>query len=276
MSKDRRPKGRGHQKDPAPSAPPASFEEDPPSCVPSAPPPPSSVPQQVYIEEKVQPGRECPICLDPLQRYSDHCCTQRISGRSRPESKVPPPIEAKSEQPEEEEFDDCPICLEPISATSAVMRCRTRPRPHYFHAHCLQAWAKAAQANCPMCRGEVEFNVQNLGRFIQGSREENILTEGELGFLESIYKSVEDKAHEGWAKCTWENVQYAGGLLAYFSMGFYAGYSDRIPGLSYQMVDIIPTSTHNRVAQGVGWFTGFFAKEVWKRTKDDEERRRRR
>lgn len=275
MSKDRWPNGRGHKKDPAPSAPPASMDEDSPSCVPSAPPPPNSVPQQMFIEEKVQPAGECPICLDPLQRFSDHFCPQSISSRPQPESKVPPATEAKNQRPEQEEHDDCPICLDPITATSAVMRCRTKPRPHYFHAECLQAWARAAQANCPMCRGEVEFNVQNLGRFIQGSRGGNTLTQGELGFLENIYKSVEDKAQQGWAHCTWENVQYASGLLAYFSMGFYAGYRDRMPGLRYQMIDIVPTSTHNRVAQGLGWFTGLVVKEFQKRTRDDEDRRRR-
>lgn len=128
-----------------------------------------------------------------------------------------------------------------------------------------------------MCRGEVEFNVRNLGRFIQGSRSGNTLTEGELGFFEKIYQSVENKAQEGWAHCTWDNVQYAGGLVAYFSMGFYAGFSNETrPGLRYQLLDILPTSTHNRVAQGVGWLTGLIFKGLGSQKQDDDDDRRRR
>jgi len=279
MSKDRWPNKEGQKRDPSPSAPSAPLEDDPPSCVPSAPPPPTDIPRAFGQDEKW--SVECAVCLDPMQRFSDHICPRNIqrlqNERRAPEIEVKhEPFEVKREPSVPvEQHDDCPICLDPIEASSAVMRCKTRPRPHYFHAPCLQAWARAAQANCPMCRNQVEFNVQNLGSYIHEASTSNTLTQGELGFLKNVYKNLENKAHEGWAHCTWDNVQYAGGLLACFSLGFYAGYSDNyMPGIQYAVLDAMPISTHNRIAQNVGWLSGLIFKEFKKRSDKDDDRRR--
>lgn len=47
----------------------------------------------------------------------------------------------------------------------------------------------------------------------------------DFGFLGSIYQNLENSAKDGWDSVTWDNVQYAGGLIACFGWGFYSGYS---------------------------------------------------
>ena len=70
--------------------------------------------------------------------------------------------------------DDCAICFDPIDISMAVMRCKNRPRCHYFHADCLRHWISSARANrqvpsCPVCRGEVEFNARNLEAYLSAA-----------------------------------------------------------------------------------------------------------
>lgn len=72
-----------------------------------------------------------------------------------------------------------------------------------------------------------------------------------------------------WSSVTWENVTYAGGLIACFGMGFYSGYNYDTASLG---VGFIPHDTDNRVAQGVGWMAGILAKEI-KKWNDRKSRR---
>ncbi|CAD7955370.1 unnamed protein product [Amoebophrya sp. A120] len=182
--------------------------------------------------------------------------------------------------------DDCPICFEPIDPAEAAMRCKNRSHPHFFHSSCLSAWIQTARQqrirpSCPICRNDVEFHAKRLNQFLQeqqrvrnggassSSSSGDTMTDEDLGFFQSIYQNLDDTVKDGWSNVTWENVTYAGGLIACFGWGFYSGYNyDRM----YVPLELIPQQTDNRVAQGVGWFAGVLAREI-KRWHDRKSRR---
>lgn len=124
---------------------------------------------------------------------------------------------------------------------------------------------------CPICRNDVEFNGQNLGAYLDAEQASSspTLTQEEMGFFQSIRSNLRQKYNDGWSHVTWDNVQYAGGLIACFGWGFYTGYNhDRM----FYPVDIYPLSTHNRIAQGVGWFVGIIAREIRRKRRDRDNR----
>lgn len=99
------------------------------------------------------------------------------------------------------------------------------------------------------------------------------MSNDDLGFWQSIYQNMDDAAKDGWNSVTWENVQWAGGLLACFGWGFYTGYNyDRM----LFPVDFVPNQTENRVAQGVGWLGGVICREAkkWNERKNNRDRQR--
>jgi len=131
-----------------------------------------------------------------------------------------------------------------------------------------QQWRRPT---CPVCRTDVEFHARNLNSFLdqQGQGGGGGLTEEEYGFFESVRRNLNGERRGEWSSVTWENVTYAGGLIACFGMGFYSGYNYDTASLG---VGFIPQDTDNRVAQGVGWMAGILAKEI-KKWNDRKSRR---
>lgn len=71
-----------------------------------------------------------------------------------------------------EDVDECAICCDELSLTSAAMRCAgSAGRAHYFHAGCLSEWAARCRSqgtapSCPECRGAVQVRRQKLQAFL--------------------------------------------------------------------------------------------------------------
>jgi len=63
---------------------------------------------------------------------------------------------ARVQEPElpqepEEEPEECPVCLDPMTGATATLVCG-----HLFHKHCITDWARS-QATCPTCRETLEI-----------------------------------------------------------------------------------------------------------------------
>lgn len=99
---------------------------------------------------------------------------------------------------------ECSICTEELLPASAAMRCAgVGGKKHYFHAHCLGAWARQCQsggigASCPECRGPVQVRPRRLGDFLRDKGSQLGAEDHEM--LRTVHASAGDGgADDGWA-----------------------------------------------------------------------------
>jgi len=159
------------------------------------------------------------------------------------------------------EYHECPICCESINPDMAVMRCRSTPIGHYFHAECMERWITVSRTNsphsspsCPMCRNDIEIHQHRLHDLLDSSvthpqntsggadaaTNGTLLNDQERNFFEAIATSLSSSScthgngsSHDWAAVTWENVTwedvkkaaYAGSLITCFGAGFYGAFS---------------------------------------------------
>jgi len=180
----------------------------------------------------------------------------------------------------DEEYGECPICYEAISAGDAAMRCSgDGGMHHYYHATCLQQWIRQCRsgqsATCPVCRGTVQFNGQRLDTFLQSPSAAN-LDEEERTFLKSIADGLQHK--NAWSDMTnLERGAFSMGIAAAAGWGFMVGYHGDAHAAYANDILVTPhLGRDHNIAQGVGWIAGLLARlirEATREKKRDDDRR---
>ena len=185
-----------------------------------------------------------------------------------------PPAEAISEvleNGEEENEEECPVCMESISNTDACMRCSgSGGRHHYFHAHCLTRWIRQCRdrdrPTCPVCRQNLEFNRGRLSEFLDGNPSApptELLTEEERSYFETILDGLSgNRSWEGMN--TTERIVYTGGLVAAAGAGFMIGYSGNLTSSYYanQVSENVGIPEEHRWAGTLGWVAGVVTRGI--------------
>ncbi len=116
---------------------------------PTPPPPPPAVDPRRSRRTRAQQRRTIPLSdvMNHLHsarsRLQDDDAARRVRNASPP---PPPPQRNAWMMLCDGGNNECPICLEPIKAAAARLRCA-----HVFHEDCLKPWARRADT-CPLCR----------------------------------------------------------------------------------------------------------------------------
>mmetsp|Transcript_1685 Transcript_1685/g.3949 ORF Transcript_1685/g.3949 Transcript_1685/m.3949 type:complete len:265 (+) Transcript_1685:54-848(+) len=104
---------------------------------------------------------------------------------------------------EEQEQDECPICIEPLAPSDAAMRCSGEAgKRHIYHASCLTAWIRQCRADgvapsCPQCRGSLQVQPGRIRQFLQGNRTQ--LSQEDTEVLEAMHDAAEESESDGWS-----------------------------------------------------------------------------
>lgn len=163
--------------------------------------------------------------------------------------------------------NDCPICFSVIEPCDAAMRCAgDGGLHHYYHSECMLKWvdqcrAGLSGANCPICRGQIQFHAQRIEQFLVSEQSADLAAEDRT-FLAQCVDRLKATGGIAWGNVfTLENTKYIGGMAAAGGWGFMLGYSQEQLGLQ-QTIMLNGLSRQHRIAQGVGWMIGLIVRVV--------------
>ena len=214
----------------------------------------------------------------------------------------PPPVptydyDTPSAPPAIDEMDEmtyeCPVCFDSIHPSSAAMRCDgSGGHAHYFHAHCLNQWARTCQqqnheTNCPVCRGGVQVHAQRLEQFLATTTDDDVNTT--LVGRRLLSSLIPESIRDGWAAVpvvtdlTREELVEGASIVAGAGIGFWSGArgSNLSTGNWYMDANLWEqSSTATKVSTVVGYTAGlvyrWWSSASAGEEEEEEERRRRR
>jgi len=163
--------------------------------------------------------------------------------------------------------NDCPICLSAIEPCDAAMRCAgDGGLHHYFHSDCMLKWVDECRtglsaADCPICRGQIQFHVQRIEQFLVSEQSAGMAAEDRT-FLAQCADRLRATGSMAWGDVfTIENTRYMGGLAAAAGLGFTHAYCcPRTTSVGDFQPDF--RSKQLTIAHGVGLAVGLIVRVV--------------
>eukprot|EP00035_Acanthoeca_spectabilis_P026491 m.462925 g.462925 ORF g.462925 m.462925 type:complete len:370 (-) comp22836_c0_seq1:233-1342(-) len=193
-------------------------------------------------------------------------------------------FEAAHAAAEATEAMECPVCMDEIPVEHMAMRCAgDGGRPHYFHAGCLQEWARTCRTNmqdvrCPVCRGSIQVHRERLRTLLSDPVQTERLPASDRSFLEDLAERAAELGRGGWADLesilTAENVTAAVGMMGAFGHGFWVATRNTYDPISDEIMHraFEAMTAQARVAHLVGLAAGFtyrFVSHVAESSRDD-------